>query len=964
MFVMMKKMKKFYILFGILMLFSPSVLSQNTNLFIQDSLASVEFQKKGISAAKLGDNESAIYYLNQLYQLRKKMYGANSYRTASTLINLGILYKNIGELDVAIEKLKVAEKLYIDEFGGNYSRLGPLYGNMGNIYSTKGDYSKALEYLNYARIITLKDNQTQDENLKRIIYNISDAQFKLGLYDEVVRSSIENLNTTIPELKPRYYDLIANAYLKLKKYDLAEQNFLLAIKSWSEIYDEENIEYADQYLAYSSFLLDQQKFDKAFFYISKAKPLALRLHGEKSLIYSKVQSNFGDYYFLKNIDAHNRLEDFRRSRKSNLFQSIQYYQNAIVALVDSFAGSNPMIDPPLKNIISDIQIVEAFKKKASAMQVLGDIFLTEFDRENAGKYYVASINSLTKATELIHKLRIGFESEESKLFLAQDQESTFLNAIRLSYKMYKLTNDSKYAHLAFEFTERSKASSLLASIKDVQAKEFGGIPDSLLKKEEYIKKNIAGYTSSLYIENHKSEPDSQKVNLFNSKIFKLNQDYKQLVDHFEKTYPDYYSFKYENKTTGIKDVQSNLRSRDALVEFVVDEPRNGSNEGELYRFVITKNSVDFSKESIDGTYEQNIGFLFEFLTSTSYLFTKKRDFVHYSLASYGLYEKLLKPVAHLLQGKDLTIVPDDRLAYLPFDALLSQMPDTSRMNFRDLNYLVRDYTINHSYSSTLLFNFQDKNQGGTKKLIAFSPLYIAEEARNEGQSSRVFHFAPLPGAKQEVKLVSDLIRTVSFTDQQAQESTFKEKAVDFDILHLAMHTVINDSMPMFSKLVFSNPAEKSEDDGFLNTHEIYNLKLKARLAVLSACETGSGRLQKGEGVMSLARGFIYAGCPSIVMTLWQVEDKSGVEIMRNFYTYLSKGKRKDEALRMAKLKHLEISDPLTAHPHYWLGYVNIGNPASLYISKDFYFIAFLFIAAILVVVDWYYRKKKPRKSRG
>jgi CHAT domain-containing protein len=334
------------------------------------------------------------------------------------------------------------------------------------------------------------------------------------------------------------------------------------------------------------------------------------------------------------------------------------------------------------------------------------------------------------------------------------------------------------------------------------------------------------------------------------------------------------------------------------------------------------------------------------------------------LASYGLYEKLLKPVAHLLQGKDLTIVPDDRLAYLPFDALLSQMPDTSRMNFRDLNYLVRDYTINHSYSSTLLFNFQDKNQGGTKKLIAFSPLYIAEEARNEGQSSRVFHFAPLPGAKQEVKLVSDLIRTVSFTDQQAQESTFKEKAVDFDILHLAMHTVINDSMPMFSKLVFSNPAEKSEDDGFLNTHEIYNLKLKARLAVLSACETGSGRLQKGEGVMSLARGFIYAGCPSIVMTLWQVEDKSGVEIMRNFYTYLSKGKRKDEALRMAKLKHLEISDPLTAHPHYWLGYVNIGNPASLYISKDFYFIAFLFIAAILVVVDWYYRKKKPRKSRG
>lgn len=957
-------MKKFYILFGILALFSPSVLSQNTNSFIQDSLTSIEFQKKGVAAGKLGDNETALYYLNQLYQLRKKMYGVNSYRTASTLINLGILYKNIGDLDGAIENLKKAEKLYVDEYGGNYSKLGPIYGNMGIIYSLKGDNIKALEYLNYARIITINDPLAPDEILKRIVYNISDAQFKLGLYDEVVRSSFENINTTIPQLKPRYYDLIANAYLKLKMYDLAEKNFLLAIQSWSELYKDENIEHADQYLAYSSFLLDQKKFDKAFFYISKAKPLAMRFLGEKSVTYSKVQSNFGDYYYLKNIEAHNRLEDFRRSRKSNLIQSIQYYQNAIVALVDSFAGSNPMVDPPLKNIISEIQIVEAFKKKATAMQILGDIFLSEFDRENAAKYYTASISSLTKATELIHQLRIGFESEESKLFLAQDQESTFLNAIRISYKMYKLTNDSKYAHLAFEFTERSKASNLLASIKDVQAKEFGGIPDSLLKKEEYIKKNIASYTSSLFEENHQSEPDSQKVNLYNSKIFKLNQDYKQLVDYFEKTYPDYYSFKYENKITGINDVQSNLRSRDALVEFVVDEPRAGNYEGELYRFVITKNSVDFSKESIDSTYEQNIGFLFEFLTSTSYLFTKKRDFVHYSLASYGLYEKLLKPVAHLLQGKDLTIIPDDRLAYLPFDALLSQMPDTSKMNFRDLNYLVRDYTINHSYSSTLLFNFQDKIKSGTKKLIAFSPLYVADEARKEGQGSRDFHFSPLPGAKQEVKYVSDLIRTVSFADQQAQESTFKEQAVDFDILHLAMHTVINDSMPMFSKLVFSSPGEQSEEDGFLNTHEIYNLKLKARLAVLSACETGSGKLQKGEGVMSLARGFIYAGCPSIVMTLWQVEDKSGVEIMKNFYFYLSKGKRKDEALRMAKLKHLEISDPLTAHPHYWLGYVNIGQPASLYISKDFYFIAFLFVAAMLVFVDWYYRKKKPRKLRG
>jgi CHAT domain-containing protein len=258
-------------------------------------------------------------------------------------------------------------------------------------------------------------------------------------------------------------------------------------------------------------------------------------------------------------------------------------------------------------------------------------------------------------------------------------------------------------------------------------------------------------------------------------------------------------------------------------------------------------------------------------------------------------------------------------------------------------------------------NFQNNPKKSSKGLIAFSPQYIANELRLDRESSKSYLFASLPGAAEEVKNVSAYIKTVAFADILAQETTFKEKAPDFDILHLAMHTIINDSLPMFSKLVFSKTDNHSTDDGFLNTYEIYNMKLNARLAVLSACETGSGKLQKGEGVMSLARGFIYAGCPSIVMTLWQVEDQSGTEIMKNFYIYLSKGKRKDVALRMAKLKHLDSSDPLTAHPHYWLGYVNIGNPEPLYTSKDVYFVIFLFIAIVLVFIDWHYRRKRPRK---
>ena len=956
-------MKWFLIFFIILMLFPTLVFPQKSDSFVRDSILARKISANGEVVGRLGDYEKAIIYFSQVYNIYENIYGEKSARLSSPLINLGIQYKNLRSLDKAIEVYKKAETLYIDEFGENYPLLGAVYSNMGNTYRLRGDYNKALEYQLNAYRILQKDSFRLNNNLQTIKFNIAETQLKLGKNADAIRFTKANIKTTLPQLKPLLYDLIALAYRNEGKFELSDQYYLSSIKSWIVLNGEDNVELVDEYLAYSSFLISQKQYEKALLYSGKAQTIVLKFYGEKSTSFSEVQSNFGDYYSMKNI-ASPKMDDFRKQRKVNLNQAIQYYQNSIVALVDSFEIKNPMVDPPLKNILSEIQLLDVFKKKALAMEKLGDVYLSEFDNKNAEKYFSAGLSSLSKSTQLIHQLRIGFENEESKLFLAQNQESTFFDAIRISFKLFKQTNDKQYVNRAFEFAERSKASNLLASIKDVKAKAFGGIPDSLLKREDYLKINVTNYTSKLFEENHQQKPDSQKVNLYSSKIFKLNEEYGRLIKSFEKSYPEYYSFKYENKIAGIKEVQSQLRSDDALIEFVVDEPASNWGTGALYRFVITSDAVDFSMAQIDSTYEKNIDFVYEFLTSPNYLLTKKKEFVHYSVSSYRLYETLLKPVSKMLVGKDLTIIPDDKLSYIPFDALLSQLPDTSKMDFRNLDYLVRDFAINYSYSSTLLIDFQNIPKKSSKSLIAFSPQYIANESRGDKESDQKYIFAPLLGAAEEVRNLSNYIKTISYADNLAQENTFKEQASEFDILHLAMHTIINDSMPMFSKLVFSVPGKNSNEDGFLNTYEIYNMKLNARLAVLSACETGSGKLQKGEGVMSLARGFIYAGCPAIVMTLWQVDDKSGTEIMKDFYSYLAKGKRKDVALRLAKLKHLEQSDPLTAHPHYWLGYVNIGNPEALYTSKDFYFVIFLFLAIVLVFIDWHYRKKKPRKIRG
>jgi CHAT domain-containing protein len=937
------------------------VFADNIKKSNLDSIRSAKLQKDGIIAGRHGDFELALENFKIVYQLRQKMFGLNSSRLAPPLINMGIQYKNLGYMEKAIDSYKMAESLCINSPNDNFA-LGTVYVNLGIVYKLAGDYNRALEYQRNAYRILQKDSVKYNSNFQDSKYNIAETQLKLGYNVKVIQFAQANIISTLPKLKPRLFDLIALAYRNVGKLDLSEKNYLNAIKSWIDYLGENNVELISEYLAYSSLLMEKKQYDRALEYSKKALLLVPKYYSEKSTASAEVQSNFGNYYYYRNLES-SQFEDYRIQRKKYLEQSIQYYQNAIVALVDSFKSLDPFIDPPLRHVISEIQLVDCLKKKSLAMEKLADIYLSEFNHENSYKYFNASLNSLEKAIQLIHQLQIGFENEDSKLFLAQNQESTFYSAIKISYKLYNQTHNPEFIKKAFDFSERGKSSNLLASVKDIQAKEFGGIPDSLLRKEKELKSSIASYTSKLMEENSSEEPDSQRVNTFSAKIFKFNEEYNRLIDSFEESFPQYYSLKYENKVIGVNEIQSKLNSRQALLEYFIHEPENDETQGELYRFVITKDSVSFTNETIDNSYSANIQSVHDFLTSPNYLFTKKKDFVDYSTSAYGLYKKLLEPVADKLSGKDITVIPHNKLSYIPFDALLSQMPDTSVMNFRNLNYLVKDYAINYSYSATLLYDYFNQKKKGSESLLIFAPKYNSEAPRIDPETSISYYLRPLSGAKDEVKAINHYIKAETFVDERAQENVFKEEAPEFDILHLAMHTIMNDSLPMFSKLVFSKPNDKSDDDGYLNTYEIYNMKLNARLAVLSACETGTGKLQKGEGVMSMARGFIYAGCPSIIMTLWQVEDKSGVKIMDDFYHFLSNGKRKDVALRLAKLRHLENSDPLTAHPHFWLGYVNIGNPEPLYTSKNIYFILILFLVVMLVFADWYLRKRSKSKRR-
>lgn len=940
-------------------LISIKASSSSPGFSKNDSLEVIQLFKEGTQARLAGDFEEATKKFQSVVTLSQKVLSDRNPNLYSFILSLGSSYKNLGEYDKAVDSYLDAEKSLVRLYSHNNPRLGYVYFNLGIIYKLKGDFVKNYDFQKAALRAFSSDSVRYKSQYNSAKYGVSEALFYLHKYRESINSCKANMSNVDDDIKNYYYSLLAHIYDELGRYDLTKKYYQRTFYVLKNLSGDDSFDLGLEYTDYATFLLKIHDFDESFKYNELSEKIIERYFTAKSVQYSYVMLNFADYYFDRSSEA-SGLEDFHEKRKNDLSVALEYYQRALIAGSVKFNQLDLAENPGLSEAVSEIQILDILKKKAHCLETLGDLDLAGSNKNEAIGSYKLALRTITQATELVHQIRSGYVSEDSRLFLAENQESTFVEAVNISYKLYQQTNDDSYARKGFEFTEKSKSASFLAAVKDSRAKEFGGIPDSLLKKEDYLKINISNYKEMLFEERQNDKPDSARISLFTSKIFHLNEQYDQLVQLFEKSYPRYYAFKYKDEVVGVEDVRSDMSSREAVVEYMIDEPTSERKKGQLFKFVITNDDLIFRRETIDSTFINDIESVYQFLTSNKYLFTGLKDFKNYSTSAYRLYHVLLQDEKSSLEGKELVVIPDDKLDYIPFDALLSQMPDTTKMNFRTLPYLVKDYSISYTYSATLLFDYFEKDKVAKKDLLAFAPSYEGDTRDYTASAEFRSGLLPLPAVSKEVDFIHKYISGDVFKDSLAQEDRFKKLAPNYDILHLAMHTIINDTLPMYSKLAFSKPYKGEKDDGWLNTSEIYTMNLKARMAVLSACNTGSGKLQKGEGVMSLARGFLYAGCPSIVMTLWEVEDESGAHIMKDFYRFLSKGKSKTEALREAKLEHIRNADPLKAHPHYWLGYVVVGNPDPLYASKDIYFVLVLLGIVVLLIVDQLYRKKKAR----
>ncbi|WP_340114779.1 CHAT domain-containing protein [Maribellus mangrovi] len=954
----MKKTGKLYPL--LFLTFLPAFLFSQTNEVELYKQKAAEVYSIGRDLSFEGNHVEALDSFKLFLNFRKKAYGENDYMLGAAYSAIGISYFNLGEIDKALEFYELAEQSYYLRDKPSLGSLAALYRNIGNVYRAKLDYNMALEYSMQALTYRLQENQDDKYYIYEAYYGIAEVYYLMNNYKKSLEILMTNYEETDDFNKIYFSELIAIIYQEIDEYDKADQYYTNTINLMIDYFGSEDMQLAIEYLNYAEFYAEIKDFDNGIAALRKAYEIISNNQSNKGIELSSYYEYMGDLYRNKQIESPN-ISIFRIRKKQNLNDAIKWYNKSLQALyTEDF-------ELQLENLSIDNCL--SFNEAIVLLKTMADTYneMALLDKEEKTAFYTASLDKALRYYKvignLIQRARMEISSDESKIQLATLEYETFTKTIETAYLAYEVSHDDKYLSLAFLNSEQIKSSAVFDKISNDLAQENSLIPDSLLELESKLNNTISIYNEKIFQENSYDDADSALLQEYNDKIFEATRQRDELNRFLESEYPDYYDLKYSKSMLTIDDARNRMDKKDAILEFVFSE---NDSINELFTFLITKDKKYFLRQPINKEKEASLEYVYNFMSTKNYLLTQNEDSKAFCSAAYQSYLLLIAPFENDLINKNLTVVPDGKLNYIAFDGLIKTMPDTSGfIDFSKLDYLVRHLNVNYANSVNILLKYNSSNRNIKNKVLAFAPEYNNEKFE---LSNATYTLLPLPGVQDEVMAIAETVSTDIYQGAAATEECFRSASQNHEILHLAMHAYINDSLPAYSRLAFS-PVSGEKDlqkDGWLNTADIYNLNLhNVRLTVLSACNTGVGRMQKGEGLMSLARGFLYAGCPSIIMSLWEVEDNAGTQIMTSFYKYLKSGKTKDEALRLAKIDYLDNANSRLAHPHYWMSFKTIGDPSPIYTSNDIYFFGLLILLIVAFAIDQVMRMKKAlRKQRA
>lgn len=915
----------------------------------KDSLSIQSFNEANlISRNELGENhplESKVYLNNgirahfarrpilasRLIDTAKYIYDRSGYYDSATLRSIvdfkfyTYFYSNLGN-DTLVKYLDEKSRYYEKE-SVTVNQQVFLFSDYNRAFYTIGDFQKAVAY-------GLEAVRVAEQNLEKVSHSVyGDALWNLGrsLHSQRDFEQALSISTKLIEFTtkndpdntslPTYKSLRAVVLNGLGRYPEAADEF----KSIIKMLEPSEINTNFYRTTIQNLGVSYQKmgeFELSLEYLKRA----LRLQKEHRPLYDLSFVN--RYRYLGHLYSAMEIEEM----------SLKYYDSALRSAVSSYKGA--ILEYPTEEPINaTYDLLSIIRNK----QLAFDKLYTNQDLKDSTSLLYSAIEYAEYTHEYLMNNRRSLQASSGKLLLSDDFKNLYESAMNAIYLLLeKENNDSKREVLikkAARFLALSKSNLFLE-----QAGEFGKVRTGVLSEDVtqryYELKSEIGVLEKKFYDLFDQISSSDSLRLINSRLMLLNAELTDLVNMIQEGEEE-----LRNEEGGfdkINEVLSGATNR-KYVEFFV---------GERFTFVLSLSKkrqqlsrIDFG-EDLKTAFDRVVSHVSKRPMIDSY----NSDLVDYKVSANRLYNALLRDA---LEGDPMTeeiiIVPDEILSKLPFEVLVQSISGDESY-FYELNYLIKKYDIRYALSSNEL-TIKSKKRIAEKEFLGIG---FSGSTPTDNRSEA---FGALPGTEEEIKFLKSRFDGDYLLGMEGTKTAFLKKAKDYDVLHLAVHGSANNTSRFESNLIFNG-----NSDNVLNTNDLYAANLNARLAVLSACESGVGQINKGEGTFSIARGFAIVGVPSIVMSLWRVNDKIGSEIMMKFHKNFEEGSTSSQSLNQAKREFLlNDSDQYTSHPYYWSAFVPLGE--DVFIDRSgldlrLLIAILIIIATTFVIVTLIIRKRK------
>lgn len=806
-----------------------------------------------------------------------------------------------------------------------------IYSGLAELYLRKRDFDRSLEYSNKVLSIDSLTNFIKLQELTRCAKthkefgNLTQAEKYFSQVQKLLPPDIKLL-----ESNPFFLNIYSNVCAELLKIQVQKAN----LKKAKFYNDKLNTSFfalmkggqsaflvLEALMEYDILIKDREHY----LFLEKIVEERIEAHGSKLPLFAPILTLMGDYWFgQKNAERALFLYN----------ESLDLLKSSVGKEVVSYTQDEPQA---LVTLTKKLNVLY-WQKQHDLMEKDNDLLFYQTTQE---------------AVNLLDYVRQNLSTKAAKLKILNTAPQIYEYALEASWNLHQKIKDVSYKEKMYKLIEKSKSMLLLEALNESAAKDFGGVPKVLRIKENNFINDLKLYKVKLM--KAEAAKNETKMATFRNIIFEKRTLLDELKKQLEEEYPKYYALKFQSNIASLSDVQLALKEHQAqFISYFVGK-RN------LYICTVTSGAITMRIETLPNTnFSKDIWALRLKLARTASVESfDQKEYATLLRLSHQLYLMLLKDETKNL--KRLIISPDGLLHYIPFEVLLSKEVKPTTINFGNLPYLMNDYVVSYNYTATLwlkslaLGKSSKSNNAGILAMAASYEYSKAQISQDRMQLRK--GLIELEGAKGEVSFLQKIYKGAFYIGETATEATFRSNIGKHSMIHLALHGVVDNRIPMNSGLFFTEDGDTIQDN-VLFAYELSGLDMNANLLVLSACSTGDGTYKRGEGVLSIGRGFMYAGAASIMTTLWQINDQSSQRIMRFFYENLSKGITKDKALQQAKLAYIKEADGIINHPIFWAAFVLIGDIGSVTIYQSTSFLWYLIPLIGLIGFGIWFKNKK------